>query len=83
MPVVVEVTRSDRLPTRPRIGAPFPMPIGLVPFNSQIAAWPSVFCQRISETTGTAGGPTVAAGAVGAPAAGTVTPSAFDYRLVH
>ena len=49
MAVVVEVACSDRFPTRPRIGAHTAPLITLVPFISQIAAWPSVFCHRMSE----------------------------------
>ena len=49
MAVVIEVARSDRLPTRPGIGVTAPPPIKVVPFISQIAACPSVFCHRMSE----------------------------------
>ena len=49
MAVAIEVAGSDRLPARPRIGAHRPPPITLVPFISQIAAWPFAFCHRMSE----------------------------------
>ena len=48
--VAVEVAGPDRFPTWPGVGAdPLPPPITLVPFISQIAAWPSpAFCKRMS-----------------------------------
>ena len=53
MAIVVEVARSDRAPTRPGIGAHGPPPIKVLPFTSQIEAWPLlVFWKRRSLACG-------------------------------
>ena len=85
MAVAVVVAGSDRFPARSRIGGDQSPPPGiwLVPFISQIAAWPLVFWNRMSEKPSLLKSPVPIAFQLGPGSAASTAPPPDLARSVH